>query len=73
MVKVDKSGRCIQVLMTFWTRFGWPLVVVDRWLLFRGSFSTKFAWAAVLIVKSYLQADLVICGIFICEFAYMRL
>jgi len=23
--------------------------------------------------KSYLQADLVICGIFICEFAYMRL
>jgi hypothetical protein len=35
-----KSGRFRQVLMTFQTCFGWPLVVVDRWSLFRGRFST---------------------------------
>ena len=50
MDKTDKSGRCGQVIMTFWTRFGWLLVVVDRWSLFRGSFSTIFAWADLRVV-----------------------
>jgi len=36
--------------MTFWTRFRWSLIVVDRWSLFRGSFSTKFAWAGFSVV-----------------------
>ena len=42
---MDKSGHCRQVFMTFGTGFRWPLVVVDRWSLFRGGFSTKISWA----------------------------
>ena len=45
MVEMDTSGRCIQVYKSIWARFRWPLVVVDRWSLFRGSFSTKIARA----------------------------
>ncbi len=45
MVKIYKSGRCGQVFMTFETGFKWPLVIVDRWSLFRGIFSAKIAWA----------------------------
>jgi hypothetical protein len=42
MYKYTKIGHCTQVFPTFGTRFGWPLAVVDRWSLFRGSFSTNF-------------------------------
>ena len=45
-----KSGRYRQVLMTFQPCFGWPLVVVDRWSLFRGSFKAKIAWAGFRVV-----------------------
>ena len=47
---MNKSGRCRQVFMTFGSRNRWPLVVVDRWSLFRGSFSTKIAWAGFRMV-----------------------
>ena len=47
---MTKSGRCRQVYMTFWIRFRWSLVVVDRWSLFRGSLSTKIAWAGFRVV-----------------------
>ncbi len=47
---IDKSGRCRQVFFHFWTRFRWPLVVVDRWSLFRGKLSTKIAWAGFRVV-----------------------
>ncbi len=47
---IDKSGRYRQVLVNFRTRFRWSLVVVDRWSLFRGCFSTKFAWAGYRVV-----------------------
>jgi len=50
MVKMVKRGRYGQVIITIWTRFGWSLVVVDRWSFFRGSFSTKFAWADLRVV-----------------------
>ncbi len=33
---MGKNGPGRQVLMTFWTRFRWSLVVVNRWSLFRG-------------------------------------
>jgi len=36
--------------MTYGTRFKLPLVVVDRWSLFKGSFSTKIAWAGFRVV-----------------------
>ena len=36
--------------MTFGTRFRWPLTVVDKWSLFRGSFSTKIAWVGFRVV-----------------------
>jgi hypothetical protein len=38
------------------TRFEWSLVVVDRWSLFRGSFSTNIAWAGfgVIVVDRWL-------------------
>ncbi len=42
MVKMDKRGRCRQVISTFMTRY--------RWSLFRGSFSAKFAWAGFRVV-----------------------
>ena len=45
-----QNGRCRQVSMTFATRFRRSLVVVDRWSLFRGSFSTKIAWAGFRVV-----------------------
>ena len=41
--KIDKSGHCKQVFMTYETRFKWQLVTVGRGLLFGGSFSTKIA------------------------------
>ena len=47
---MNKSGRYRQVYMTFWIRFRWSLVVVDRWSLFRGRFSTKIAWAGFRVV-----------------------
>ncbi len=50
MEKIDKSSRCGQVFMTFWTRFKWSLVLVDMWLLFRGSFSAKIALAGFRVV-----------------------
>ncbi len=36
--------------MKFRTTFRWSLVVVGRWSLFRGRFSTKFAWAGFRVV-----------------------
>ena len=36
--------------ISFMDRFRWPLVVVDRWSLFRGRFSTKIAWAGFGVV-----------------------
>ena len=36
--------------MTLWARFRWSLVVVDRWSLFRGCFSTKIARAGFRVV-----------------------
>jgi hypothetical protein len=45
-----QDGRCRQVSMTFGTRFRWSLVVVDRWSLFRGSFSPKIALAGFRVV-----------------------
>ena len=50
MVKMTKSGRCRQVNVSILVGFRWPLVVVDRWSLFRGSFSTKIAWAGIRVV-----------------------
>ncbi len=52
----SKYGCCRQVLMTFLTITGWSLVVVDKWSLFRGSFSTKIAWAGfrVIVVDRWL-------------------
>ena len=47
---MDQNGCCRQVFMIFGTGFRWPLVVVDRWSLFRGSFSTKIAWAGFRVV-----------------------
>ena len=47
---MDRSGRCRQVYISIQARFRWPLVVVDRWSLFRGSFSTKIAWAGFRVV-----------------------
>jgi len=48
--KLGKNGRCGQVFITFGTIFGWSLVVVDRWSLFRGRFSTKIVWAGFGVV-----------------------
>jgi hypothetical protein len=45
-----QDSHCRQVSMTFGTRFRWSLVVVDKWSLFRGSFSTKTAWAGFRVV-----------------------
>jgi len=45
-----QDGCCRQVSMTFGTRYRWLLVVVDRWSLFRDSFSTKIAWAGLRVV-----------------------
>ncbi len=59
MVKMDKSGRCTQVNIKFQARFVWPLVAVDRWLLFRGCFSTKIAWAGFRVV---VRTSLTLCG-----------
>ncbi len=47
---MEKSGRCRQVFLSFWTRFRWPLVVVDRWSLFRGRITIKIAWAGFRVV-----------------------
>ena len=47
---MNKSGRYRQVYMTFWIRLRWSLVVVERWSLFRGSFTTKTAWAGLRVV-----------------------
>ena len=47
---MNKSGRCRQVYVSTLARFRWPLVVVDRWSLFRGRFSTKIAWAGFIVV-----------------------
>jgi hypothetical protein len=49
-LKKTKNGRCTQVFPSFGTRFRWPLAVVDRWSLFRGSFSTNFVWAGFGVV-----------------------
>ncbi len=38
--KIGQNGRCRQVFMKFGPKFWRSLVVVDRWSLFRGSFST---------------------------------
>ncbi len=56
MKKYTKIGRCAQVFLTFGTRFGWPLAAVDRWSLFRGSFSANFGRAGfgVVIVDRWL-------------------
>ncbi len=35
---------------SFMTQLRWSLVVVDRWSLFRGRFSTKIAWAGFRVV-----------------------
>jgi hypothetical protein len=48
--KIDKSGCSRQVFLSFWARFRWPLVVVDRWSLFSGRFSAKTAWAGFRVV-----------------------
>ncbi len=45
-----QRGRNRQILMTFQTCFGWQLVVVDRWSLFRGRVGAKFAWAGFRVV-----------------------
>ncbi len=55
--KMAKNGRCGQVLMTFWTRFRWSLIIVDRWSLFRDIFSTRFAregFRVVVVVRRSL-------------------
>ena len=48
--KMSQSGRCGQVQVSILARFRWPLVVADRWSLFRGSFSTKIARAGFRVV-----------------------
>ena len=48
--KMCQNGRCRQVFQPFWTTFKWPVAVVDRWSLFRGSFSTKIAMAGFRVV-----------------------
>ena len=50
MLNLAKNGRYRQVLLTFKARFKWSLAVVDRWSLFRGRFSAKFAWAGFRVV-----------------------
>ncbi len=45
--RLDKNGRCFY---PFWTSFIWSLAVADRLTLFRGRFSTKFAWAGFIVV-----------------------
>ncbi len=50
IIKTFKSGCCRQVFLHYEPVFGKPLVVVDRWLLFRGRFSTKIAWAGFRVV-----------------------
>ncbi len=45
--------HCRQVYLSFWTSFRWPLVVVDRWLLFVGRFSTLITWAVFRMAVVY--------------------
>ena len=44
------TDSCRQVFITFRTPIKWPVVVVDRWLLFRGSFSNKIVMALLKVV-----------------------
>ncbi len=46
----------LYTLNTFTTQFRWPLVVVDRWTLFRGKLCTKIAWKGfrVIVVDKWL-------------------
>ncbi len=48
--KLGKNGCCGQVFITLGTIFRWSLVVVDRWSLFRGRFSTEIVWAGFGVV-----------------------
>ena len=50
IVKIDQNGRCRQVFTLFGIGFEWPLVVVDRWSLFRGRFRTKNSWVGFGVV-----------------------
>ncbi len=43
-------SKAVVVDKIFWTRFRWPVVVVDRWSLFRGSFRAKIAWTSFRVV-----------------------
>ncbi len=51
--KLCQDGRCRQVSVTFGTRFKWSLVVVDKWSLFRGRFSTIIVLAIFEVVVVY--------------------
>ncbi len=38
------TSHCTQVNIAIWARYRWPLVAVDRWSLFIGSFIVIFLW-----------------------------
>jgi hypothetical protein len=52
-MKLSKSAKMVAVRVDkfiYQAKYGWSLVVVGRWSLFRGSFSTKVARAGFRVV-----------------------
>ena len=47
---MDQNGRYRQVFNHILTKFKWPLVVVDRWSLFRGNFRANSGRAGFRVV-----------------------
>jgi len=49
-MKLAKLTKVVTDKFIYQAKFVWSLVVVDRWSLFRGSFSTKIARAGLRVV-----------------------